>query len=181
MVCGGGPYAQNQKIVTRVKAQRRGYKYNRSNIPGRTFSQRKELNDSSSGYSQWRSKSTEGKLCPKFYASSVIIAKNSCSLISPSWSRSNSSIIACLRSRMRDCQMTIRVEWLRSYEAITKGKTYSSSSSSLSPISFATRRRFRRVILPVLSSSKSWNARRISSIGSRANIRSLTVTRNDEN
>lgn len=117
MVCGGGPYAQNQKIVTRVKAQRRGYKYNRSNIPGRTFSQRKELNDSSSGYSQWRSKSTEGKLCPKFYASSVIIAKNSCSLISPSWSRSNSSIIACLRSRMRDCQMTIRVEWLRSYEA----------------------------------------------------------------
>ena len=30
------------------------------------------------------------------YASSVMIAKNSCSLISPSWSRSNSSIIACL-------------------------------------------------------------------------------------
>jgi hypothetical protein len=31
-----------------------------------------------------------------YYASSVIIAKNSCSLISPSWSRSNSSIIALL-------------------------------------------------------------------------------------
>jgi len=32
------------------------------------------------------------------YASSVMMAKNSCSLISPSWSRSNSSIIACLRN-----------------------------------------------------------------------------------
>lgn len=30
------------------------------------------------------------------YASSVMMAKNSCSLISPSWSRSNSSIMACL-------------------------------------------------------------------------------------
>lgn len=38
----------------------------------------------------------------------------------------------------------------------------------------ATRRRFRRLILPVLSSSNSWNARRISSIGSRARILSLT-------
>lgn len=30
------------------------------------------------------------------HASSVMIAKNSCSLISPSWSRSNSSIMAWL-------------------------------------------------------------------------------------
>lgn len=33
------------------------------------------------------------------YVSSVMMAKNSCSLISPSWSRSNSSIIACLKSK----------------------------------------------------------------------------------
>ena len=32
----------------------------------------------------------------KHYASSVMMLINSCSLISPSWSRSNSSIIACL-------------------------------------------------------------------------------------
>ena len=53
--------------------------------------------------------------------------------------------------------------------------TYSSSSSSRSPISLATRRRLRMDIFPVLSSSNSWNARRISSIGSRANILSVTV------
>lgn len=53
--------------------------------------------------------------------------------------------------------------------------THSSSSSNLSPISFATLRKFRRLILPVLSSSNSWKARRISSIGSRASISSLTA------
>jgi hypothetical protein len=52
---------------------------------------------------------------------------------------------------------------------------HSSSSSNRSPISFATLRKFRKLIFPVLSSSKSWNARRISSIGSRASMRSLTV------
>jgi hypothetical protein len=53
--------------------------------------------------------------------------------------------------------------------------THSSSSSNRSPISFATRRKFRKLIFPVLSSSKSWNARRISSMGSRARIFSLTT------
>lgn len=92
-----------------------------------------------------------------------MMAKNSCSLISPSWSRSNSSIMACLFHLMSDRHEKLRVN------------THSSSSSSRSPISFATRRRFRNEILPVLSSSNSWNARRISSIGSLANMRSLTV------
>ena len=59
--------------------------------------------------------------------------------------------------------------------------TYNSSSSSRSPISLATRRRFRMDIFPVLSSSNSWNARRISSIGSRANIFSVTVYQNNKN
>jgi hypothetical protein len=53
-------------------------------------------------------------------------------------------------------------------------ETHSSSSSNRSPISFATLRKFRKLIFPVLSSSKRWNARRISSIGSRASMRSLT-------
>ena len=64
------------------------------------------------------------------------------------------------------CGANVVGEWV--------GSTHNSSSSSLSPISFATRRRFRKLIFPVLSSSKSWNALRISSIGSRARIRSLT-------
>lgn len=58
--------------------------------------------------------------------------------------------------------------------------THSSSSSSLSPNCFATRRRLRSVIFPVLSSSKSWNARLISSIGSRAIIFSDTGSRNQK-
>jgi hypothetical protein len=96
-------------------------------------------------------------------ASSVIIAMNSFSSISPSWSRSNSSIIAWLfQGSDSECEKRTR-------------RAYSSSSSSRSPISLATRRRLRMEILPVLSSSKSWNARRISSIGSRARIRSLTA------
>lgn len=44
---------------------------------------------------------------PRGYASSVIIAKNSCSLISPSWSRSNSSIIACLEGREPRISITV--------------------------------------------------------------------------
>lgn len=54
-------------------------------------------------------------------------------------------------------------------------ETHSSSSSSFSPISFATRRRFRSEILPVLSSSNNWKALLISSKGSRARIFSLTA------
>lgn len=61
------------------------------------------------------------------------------------------------------------------------GFTYNSSSSNRSPISFATRRRFRSVIFPVLSSSKSWKARLISSIGSRAKMRSFTITWGNRN
>jgi len=53
--------------------------------------------------------------------------------------------------------------------------TYSSSSSRFSPSSLATRFRFRRLILPVLSSSNRANARRISSLGSRAEMRSVTA------
>jgi hypothetical protein len=151
------------------------------------------------------------------YASSVMIAKNSCSLISPSWSRSNSSIIACLGngrgpevskygtrngetnqlfweiavSKIRHCNGRVITPpcaetgyWaqvLRSYALswTTDMITYNSSSSRRSPISFATLLRFRRLILPVLSSSNNWKARRISSIGSRASIRSLTGIRSE--
>ena len=159
---------------------------------------------------------------PRGYASSVIIAKNSCSLISPSWSRSNSSIIACLEEGEPRISITVLDKCSRTSSAqgdsrqnggargrtscTRMGKTkmddkggvefgmrslgsgmerrasdvgwalstHSSSSSRRSPISFATRRRFLRLILPVLSSSNSWNARRISSIGSRARMRSVT-------
>lgn len=38
----------------------------------------------------------DGTVSHESHASSVIMAKNSCSLISPSWSRSNSSIMAWL-------------------------------------------------------------------------------------
>jgi hypothetical protein len=49
-------------------------------------------------YTLWYDKREEekGEVRRNSYASSVMMAKNSCSLISPSWSRSNSSIIACL-------------------------------------------------------------------------------------
>ena len=39
------------------------------------------------------------------YDTSVIMEKNSCSLISPSWSRSNSSIIACLDIKKKKVSM----------------------------------------------------------------------------
>ena len=123
------------------------------------------------------------------YASSVIMAKNSCSLISPSWSRSNSSIIACLKGdneyEVYDGRTGTNVRILLHFRPVVwfhfgasrifdEMTTHSSSSSNRSPISFATLRKFRKLIFPVLSSSKRWNARRISSIGSRASMRSLT-------
>ena len=98
-----------------------------------------------------------------FYASSVMIAKNSLSLISPSPSKSNSSIIACLEMRMNERPLRENCE------------TYNSSSSSVSLSSRTTRLRFFLLILPVLSSSKSWKALRISSAGSLASIFSATV------
>lgn len=52
---------------------------------------------------------------------------------------------------------------------------HSSSSPICSPSSFATRRRLRSEMRPDLSSSKSANARRSSSSGSRARIFSVTV------
>ena len=70
-----------------------------------------------------------------------MIRINSSSLISPSPSRSASSIIYC-----------------------------NSSSFIVSPSSRATRFKFFREILPVLSSSKSQKALRISSLGSRSEI-----------
>lgn len=83
---------------------------------------------------------------------------NSLSEISPSISRSNSSIIADLHNH--------RVSFAPSLEG--RGRTHSSSSVKFSPSSRATFFRFRKEILPEFSSSKSLNARRISSNGSRA-------------
>lgn len=91
------------------------------------------------------------------YSPSIMIAMNSSCEISPSPSMSNSSIIACL--------------------LLAKSATflaYSSSSPICSPSSFATRRRLRNEMRPVLSSSKSANARLSSSSGSRARIFSVT-------
>lgn len=51
----------------------------------------------------------------------------------------------------------------------------SSSSSNTSPSSFATLLRFLILIFPVPSSSNNWNARRISSNGSRWRIYSVIV------
>lgn len=70
----------------------------------------------------------------------------SSNVLSPSSSRSNSSIIA-----------------------------RNSSSLKFSPKSRATRFKLRKLILPVLSSSNNLNARRISSIGSRLRMRSPTA------
>ena len=66
--------------------------------------------------------------------------------LSPSWSVSNSSIIAL-----------------------------SSSSDMFSPSSLATRRKLRRLIFPVLSSSNSLKALMISSFGSLCSIQSVTA------
>mmetsp|Transcript_62754 Transcript_62754/g.198725 ORF Transcript_62754/g.198725 Transcript_62754/m.198725 type:complete len:313 (+) Transcript_62754:347-1285(+) len=81
-----------------------------------------------------------------------MMERNSPSLISPSASLSNSSIMAA-----------------------------SSSSSTVSPSSRATLRRLRRLIFPVPSSSKSWKAFSSSSEGSRSLILSVMISRNSGN
>ncbi|ETV90799.1 hypothetical protein H310_14468 [Aphanomyces invadans] len=78
-----------------------------------------------------------------------MMRKNSSSLISPSPSRSASSIISC-----------------------------NSSSVMFSPSSFATRLRFRKLILPVSSSSNSRNAFRISSRESFSLILDVIISKN---
>mmetsp|Transcript_45823 Transcript_45823/g.74772 ORF Transcript_45823/g.74772 Transcript_45823/m.74772 type:complete len:235 (-) Transcript_45823:34-738(-) len=78
-----------------------------------------------------------------------IILRNSSSFISPSPSRSNSSIISC-----------------------------NSSSVIRSPSSFATRFKFLKEIFPVLSSSKSLKAFRTSSLGSRSLNFCVIIERN---
>eukprot|EP01033_Poteriospumella_lacustris_P010503 gene10503-gene11359 len=80
-----------------------------------------------------------------------MIRRNSSSEISPSPSRSASSIISC-----------------------------SSSSVMFSPSSLATRFRFRNEILPVSSSSKSRNAFKISSRESRSLIFAVIISKNSE-
>ena len=77
-----------------------------------------------------------------------------------------------------DHGLSVKKEESAGCEGSRARDTHNSSSSRRSPISFATRLRFRRLILPVLSSSNNWNVRRISSMGSRASMRSLTkITR----
>ena len=92
---------------------------------------------------------------------------NSASDISPSWSRSNSSIIACLSLGRSATVLSLHMM-----------STYSSSSSSGSCNSFATLRKLRIEILPVPSSSKSRNAFLTSSKGSLDNILSVTIAQN---
>lgn len=77
-----------------------------------------------------------------------IMLRNSCSFISPSPSLSNSSIIA-----------------------------YNSSSERFSPSSLATLLRFLKLILPVLSSSNSLKALRISSTGSLSLIFDVIISK----
>lgn len=74
-----------------------------------------------------------------------------------------------------DLPVLVQIKLVNHSLTSVSGKTYSSSSSRFSPSSLATRFKLRRLILPVLSSSKSAKALRISSRGSRAAMRSVTA------